>query len=195
MKTTAAPENGLSESGINARLNHKSFHELSEKTPFTKAKKIVRKVDKNEQGLYAMLGIEDYTSQTKVSVHPEFVVFAYHLYGVSRKLLMYIIFFEMNNDNGRFMLTTEMMQRFRRFSALFGEKDESDSAIMQARRNLVRKNTMIQVGEEEYMLNPLIAGGSNENKRRKMIDAYSAFLKNKGLDTAIDFYPRYSATH
>jgi hypothetical protein len=41
------------------------------------------------------------------------------------------------------------------------------------------------------MLNPLIAGGSNENKRRKLIDNYSMLLKKKGLDTSIDFYPRY----
>ena len=193
MKTTATPETGLSESGINARLHHKGFHDLLQRTLSNKVKKIVRKVDKSEQGLYVMLGIEDYTSQTKVSVHPEFTVFAYHLYGLSRRLFMYIIFFEMNNDNGRFILGADMMQRFRRFCALFGEIDESDKAIMRATTNLVRKNTMIKVGNEEYMLNPLIAGGANENKRRKMIEAYSGLLKDKGLDVAIDFYPRYVA--
>ena len=107
---------------------------------------------------------------------------------------MYVIFYELNNENGRFTINAEMMQRFRTFSALFGDKEETDKAILHATRSLVWKNTMIAVGDEEYMLNPLIAGGSNENKRRKLIDTYSALLKKKGLDTAIDFYPRYLPT-
>ena len=194
MKTSASAEPGLSESGINVRLNHKSFIELLAKTPYSRAKKIVRKVDRGGQGFYSMLGIEDFTVQSKVSIHPEFVVFAYHLYGLSRRLFMYIIFYELNNENGRFAINADMMQRFRRFCALFGEKEESDKAILHATRSLVRKNTMIAVGDEEYMLNPLIAGGANENKRRKLIDSYSALLKKKGLDTAMDFYPRYLPT-
>ena len=162
MKTTVVPETGLSESGIGARLNHKSFLELSAKAPHTSVKKIVRKVDKSSSGLYALLGVIDYTVQAKVSVHPEFMAFAYHLYGVSRKLFMYTVFYEVNNENGRFTLDAVMMQRFRQFSALFGEREENDKAIVQAIRSLIRKNTMIHVGDEEYMINPLIAGGTNE---------------------------------
>ena len=107
---------------------------------------------------------------------------------------MYLIFYEVNKDSGRFTVNDEMMRRFRRFCALFGEKEESDKAILHATRSLVRKNTMTAVEDDEYMLNPLVAGGANENKRRKLIDSYSALLKKKGLDTAMDFYPRYLPT-
>jgi len=194
MKTSASAEPGLPESGINVRLNHKSFIELVTRTPYSRAKKIVRKVDRDGQDFYSMLGIEDFTAQSKVSIHPEFVVFAYHLYGLSRRLFMHIVFYELNNENGRFAINAEMMQRFRKFCALFGEKEESDKAILHATRSLVRKNTMTAVEDDEYMLNPLVAGGANENKRRKLIDSYSALLKKKGLDTAMDFYPRYLPT-
>lgn len=46
----------------------------------------------------------------------------------------------------------------------------------------------------EYMVNPLIAGGSNENKRRKLIDVYCKLLASKGLDTSANYYPRYQLT-
>jgi hypothetical protein len=193
MKTATATGEGLSETGINARLNHKTFIDLSTKTPFVKAKRNLRTVDKGNQ-LFALLGIQDFTAQTKVSVHPEFVAFAFHLFGLSRRLLLYIIFYEMNNDNCRFSIDSTLMQRFSKFSALFGEQVDDAKEIQQAIRNLVRKNTMILVGDNHYMLNPLIAGGSNENKRRKLIDNYSMLLKNKGLDTSLDFYPRYVST-
>jgi hypothetical protein len=193
MKTATATGEGLSETGINARLNHKTFIDLSTKTPFVKAKRNLRTVDKGNQ-LFALLGIQDFTAQTKVSVHPEFVAFAFHLFGLSRRLLLYIIFYEMNNDNCRFSIDFTLMQRFSKFSALFGEQVDDEKEIQQAIRNLVRKNTMILVGDNHYMLNPLIAGGSNENKRRKLIDNYSMLLKNKGLDTSLDFYPRYVST-
>ena len=194
MKTTEVTATSLSENGINARLNHKTFLEFSAKTPYAKVRKNVRKVDKAGSSLYAMLGIEDFTAQNRVTIHPEFLAFTYQLYGVSRKLILYIIFYEMNNDNCCFIMDFEMIKRFRQFSALLGEMEESDKAIIQATRSLVRKNTMVLVGGKEYMLNPLIAGGANENRRRKMIDAYSFILKRKGMDIAIDFYPRYLAS-
>ena len=190
MKTAALSLDSLSETGINTRLSHKSFIDLSTKAPFVKAKRTVRTVDKGNQ-LYAMLGIEDYTAQAKISVHPEFVAFDFHLFGLTRKLFMYIVFYEMNNDNCRFSVDAPMMQRFMKFCALFGEQVEGEKAILQGIKNLLRKNTMILIDDKDYMLNPLIAGGSNENKRRKLIDNYSMLLKKKGLDTSIDFYPRY----
>jgi hypothetical protein len=194
MKTSNPVKTELTENGINNRLSHKNYVGLSEKTPFTKTKKIVRIVDKANVGLLSMLGIEDHTMQSKILVHPEFVAYAFHLYGLSRKLFLYIIFYELNNDNCRFIVDQAMMQRFRQFCLLFEEGDQTDKTIQQAVRSLIRKNTMIALDGQAYMLNPLIAGGANENKRRKLIDTYSKFLEKKGLDTSIHFYPRYQLT-
>ena len=191
MKTSKKLETELTESGINSRLNHKAFLEHSAKSPFTKAKKLVRSADKSNQGILLMLGLEDYTAQSKITLHPEFVAFAFHLYGLSRKLFIYILFHEVNNDTCAFAIDASMIQRFSEFCSLFGEDIESEHAIHQATRNLIRKNIMTALTEEEYMLNPLIAGGSNENKRRKLIDAYTQLLEKKGFDTSVDFYPRY----
>jgi hypothetical protein len=104
---------------------------------------------------------------------------------------MYIIFYEMNNDTCKFCVGSDMLQRFSKFCLLFGEEEHTDKTILQAVRSLVRKNTMIHLDGEEYMLNPLIAGGATENKRRKLIDNYCHLLQKKGLDTAVDFYPKY----
>ena len=194
MKTASQVETPLSESGINTRLNHKNFVGLSSKTQSTKTKRIVRNVDKSNLGILAMFGIEDYTAQSKISIHPEFVAYAFHLYGLSRKLFLYIIFFEVNNDSCRLVADKAMMQRFRQFCLLFEEAEESDKTIQQALRSLVRKNTMIALDGNEYILNPLIAGGSNENKRRKLIDIYCQLLAAKGLDTSVHYYPRYQLT-
>jgi hypothetical protein len=190
MKTAAARGEGLSENGINTRLTHKSFVDISTKAPSVNAKKIVRTVDKGNQ-LLAILGVDDYTAQTTVSVHPECVAFAFHLFGLSRKLFMYIIFYEVNNHHCRFTIDAAMMQRFSNFCLLFGEQFVGDKTILQGIRSLVRKNAMVLIKDNEYMLNPLIAGGTNENKRRKLIDSYSILLKKKGLDPVLDFYPRY----
>lgn len=194
MKTANPVETQVTENGINSRLSHKNFIELSAKNQRNKTKKIVRNVDKASTGFLTLLGIEDFTAQSEVSVHPEFVAYAFHLYGLSRKLFLYIVFFEVNNDNCKLVVDDAMKRRFCQFCSLFEEEQECDKTIQQAVRSLVRKNTMIALDGEEYMLNPLIAGGSNENKRRKLIDIYSSLLEKKGLDTSIHYYPRYQLT-
>ena len=194
MKTSKQMETELTESGISNRLSHRSFLQHLSANHRSTSKKIVRNVDKGNEGILSMLGIEDATAQSKISIHPEFVAYAFHLYGLSRKLFMYIVFYELNNDTCLFKINAPLMQSFREFCALFGEEEESETSILQALRSLVRKNTMIALDEETYMLNPLIAGGANENKRRKLIDHYSSLLNKKGLDTSTHFYPRYQVT-
>lgn len=194
LKTANPVETDLNESGIDTRLNHKNYIGHLAKTTSVKTKKIVRSVDKANLGILSLLGIEDFTVQSKVSIHPEFVAYAFHLYGLSRKLFLYIVFYEVNNDTCRFILDKAMMQRFREFCLLFEEGEESDKSIQQAIRSLIRKNTIIALNAEEFILNPLIAGGANENKRRKLIDVYSKLLERKGLDTSIHYYPRYQLT-
>lgn len=194
MKTSNRAAAELTENGIGSRLNHKAFLEHSARGSFTKSRKIIRNVDKANQGVLTLLGLDDYTAKSKILVHPEFVAYAFHLYGLSRKLFLYIIFYEVNNNNCRLTIDNKMMQRFREFCSLFGEAEESDKTILQAVRSLIRKNTMIALNGEEYMLHPLIAGGSNESKRRKLIDTYSTLLEKKGLDTSIHYYPRYQLT-
>lgn len=194
LKTANPVKADLNESGVNTRLNHKNYIGHLAKTSSVKTKKIVRNVDKANMSILSLFGIEDFTAQSKISIHPEFVAYAFHLYGLSRKLFLYIIFYEVNNDTCRCILDKAMMQRFREFCLLFEESEESDKSIQQAIRSLIRKNTMIALDAEEYMLNPLIAGGASENRRRKLIDVYSKLIERKGLDTSIHYYPRYQLT-
>lgn len=194
MKTINHSDKKLTESSVNSRISHRSFLEHAAKAPNTKSKKFIRSVDKTNQSVLGLLGLQDHTARTNVSIHPEFVAYAFHLYGLSRKLFLYIIFYELNNDTCRFVVNPAMMQRFLDFCALFGEEEQTNQAVSQALRSLVRKNTMIAADANEYMLNPLIAGGGNENRRRKLIEVYTRLLQSSGLDTSVHFYPRYQAT-
>jgi hypothetical protein len=194
MKTVNPVEKNLTENGINIRLSHKNYIGHLSKTPFTKTKKLVRNNDKANMGILSLFGIVDYTAQSKISIHPEFVAYAFHLYGLSRKLFLYIIFYEVNNNNCRFNPDKALMQRFREFCLLFEDDEAADKVIQQAIRSLIRKNTMIALDDGDYMLNPLIAGGSSESRRRKLIDIYSRLLEKKGFDTSIHYYPRYQLT-
>jgi hypothetical protein len=161
------------------------------KSSSIKTKKIVRNVDKNNNNFFALLGIEDCTAQSKISIHPEFVAFAFHLYGLSRKLFLFLIFFELDNSTCSFKINPEVIQRFHEFCSSFKEEEQKDISVAQAAATLVRKNVMIALDNEKYMLNPLIAGGNNEYKRRKLIGRYSKVLEEKGLDASLHFYPKY----
>jgi hypothetical protein len=183
-------ETELTENGINSRVSHKYFVEHVAKTSLDKPKKMVRHVDKSNYSMLAMLGIEDFTTRSKISVHPEFMAYAFHLYGLSRKLFLYLVFCEVNNDTCRFTIDDKMIERFRGFCLMFNE-EENTTTILQATRSLIRKNILLAISDTEYMLNPLIAGGANENKRRKLIDSYGELLQKKGLDTSVHFYPKY----
>ena len=160
MKTAAVQEQEVLETGINTRLYHKSFHDLSTKAPFVKSKKIVRRVDKGNQ-LLAMLGIEDYTSRTKVSrpatrslLPSLFISLAFQ-----ESCSCILVFYEMNNDNCKVTVDADLIQRFNNFCALFGETHEDEKPILHAIKSLVRKNSIIMIAGKDYMLNPLIAGG------------------------------------
>ena len=113
MKTSKQMETELTESGINNRLSHRSFLQHLSSGHGSTSRKVVRNVDKGNEGILSMLGIEDATAQSKISIHPEFVAYAFHLYGFSRKLFMHIVFNELNNDTCLFKMDTAMMQRFR----------------------------------------------------------------------------------
>jgi hypothetical protein len=191
MKTSKELDAASTESSITSRLDHKAFLTHITKRSYVKTKKIIRSVDRDNYNWLALLGVEDYTAQSKISIHAEFVAFAFHLYGLPRKLFLYIVFFELNNSTGTFTIDEEMMKRVRGFFSLFGQEDEVNVSLEQASRNLIRKNIMVAIEGNEFMLNPLIAGGSNERKRRKLIDSYCRILEKNGLDTSTHFYPKY----
>jgi hypothetical protein len=193
MKTFKESENFI-ESSINSRLDHKAFTTHAREICGVKTRKFVRSVDKNNQAVFGLLGLEDCIANSKVSIHPEFVAFMFHLYGLSKKLFLYLVFFELDNSTCTFKITDETMQRFRKFGSSFKEDSWSAPIILHAARTLVRKNVMIALDNENYMLNPLIAGGANENKRRKLINHYSELLEKKGLDTSLHYYPKYQVT-
>jgi len=192
MQTTKNPQVLSSENSVNCRLEHRSFLTQAGKSKRVKSKRFTRKIDKSQKQILSLLGMEDFTLRSPVVVHPEFVAYTFHLYGLSRILLTYVVFFELDNKSCRFSLDASLRQRFREFCGVFGEEAECDEkAILQSARVLIRKNCMLRISEEEYMLNPLIAGGTIELRRRKLINEYCDYLDKKGFSASADFYPRY----
>src|SRR5438874_2314639 len=126
------PNPHITERGISSRLNHKSFIEHARKTQRFKSAKITRAVDKANHQVLATLGLEDQPLQSMISIYPEFIAYTYNLYGFSRKLLMYIIFYELDKDTCRFLAGAQMMKRFHNFCFLFAEETEAEKNVLQA---------------------------------------------------------------
>jgi len=191
MKTNDLPQRQLSESGLRTRFLHNAFLDHARRTFRYKRKKMSRTTDAVEDGVLHLMKLEDNFLEPKVTLHPEFVAFAFHLEGVPRKLLLYIIFYELNVDTCRFHLNAQMIYRFHEFCALFGGKRHPDSVVTQAKKRLVKMNIMQSVAKGQYMVNPLIIGGASKYLRTELINKYSFHLIEKGRDTSSDFYPRY----
>lgn len=187
-KTITSP---LTESGIHSRLNHKSFLQFLLQTKRFKKRKLFRSVDKENQNTLFLLGIEGYTLEPSISLAPEFLAYSFHLSGISTKLLLYILFFEMDNHSFCFHIVPPLIQQFQKFCFLFEEKTFSDVAFTQALKNLERAHALLRLDKEVMMINPMIIGGLSRLKRKRLIKEYSLHLAEKGFDASTDFYPIY----
>jgi hypothetical protein len=146
---------------------------------------------KLSEGIRIPLYVQETVLGGKVSFYPEAAAFTFYLDGCPRILFNYLVFFELNVDIGRFKWNPQVMERFITHCSLF-KKEYRDTAIKQALRRLVKDNIVLNYKRGEYLINPLITGGSNEAGRRDLIKKYTAHLIKKGKDPDIDFYPLYS---
>lgn len=124
-------------------------------------------------------------------IRPEYVVFVHNLSGYPLRLLNYIIFFELDKLTGSFSTNPLMKERFKDFCQHNGDRP-SDETIRKAFRELSTHNAILSVSRNKYLLNPLIAGGSNMDVHRGLINEYCKTLIGKGRDPKSDLYPRHS---
>jgi hypothetical protein len=136
------------------------------------------------------------TTKEKISAngiifYPEFVEYTFHLDGVPRQLLLFLIFHQMNLNHNRFLYNQEVIADFRNYCRLAGGKQPSLETIHKALRKLVAGNMIQNIRKGQYMLNPLLAAGGGISKRKALIQDYSRLLVEKGKDPAAQFYPAF----
>lgn len=135
---------------------------------------------------------EEKVASTGVVLYPEFVEYIFHLEGVGKKLLMFIIFHQLNPQKNTFLFNTQVVATFNRYCmAVTGATYKEETAKQALRKELVARNIVINVEKGKYMLNPMVGGCNNFQLRRTLIAEYSNLLIQKGKDPFTDFYPKY----
>lgn len=128
--------------------------------------------------------------ENKVHLHPESVAFLFHIEGCPRKLLMYIIYFELDVSSCMFKFNAQTIQSFKSYCMLFGAGYET-SVIKKAIRELVAANTVCNDSRGKYMVNPLLIGGKTQDTRRELIHKYDSLNLRKKRDPVMQLYPVY----
>lgn len=131
--------------------------------------------------------------EPRVSLNPEFLAFTFTLEGCPRKLLNYVLFYEMEMRTGAFRFNSQVVDNFRSFCELFDESYQA-GVIKQAMQTLVEKNIALNIKRGHYIINPMLTGGKKLEDRKRLVNEYSNLLRNKGCDTVFDFFPKYKKT-
>ncbi|MBL7690605.1 MAG: hypothetical protein JNM41_03355 [Flavipsychrobacter sp.] len=129
--------------------------------------------------------------QKPISLHPEAAAFLFHIDGCARKLLTYIIFFEVDIESCLFAFNAKVIYNFNEYCNMFGSA-YSDKVIRKAIGQLSRRNVAISTARGTYMLNPLLYGGISPGTRKELITKYGSYLLKKKKDVAECSYPIYT---
>jgi hypothetical protein len=130
--------------------------------------------------------------EPRVTLNPEFLAFTFSLEGCPRKLLNYILFYEMDVRTGTFRFNAHVIDRFKDFCDLFGQCYQN-GVVKQGMQALVERNIAVNIQRGLYIINPLVAGGKKLDDRKRLVNEYSNLLREKGCDPVIDFFPRYKS--
>jgi hypothetical protein len=125
-----------------------------------------------------------------IKFHPEAISFLYHLEGVSKKLLLFIIGFLLDPENNEFLWNPTTKEQFIAYCNLFGDK-YTPTTIDSAIKTLGKSNCVISLRRTKYMLNPLIITDKATRSRNFILAKYNLQIFNKGLDQNANYYPKY----
>lgn len=143
-----------------------------------------------EDGFVSPTTVSENLLLGKVSLNPEAAAFLFSLEGCRKRLLLYILFFELDTSNLLFKVNSQVIQSFQEYCLLF-RVDYQKNIIMKALRELVEQNVITNISRGNYMLNPLVTGGTKTATQRQLIADYSKILIDKSKDAEKLFHPRY----
>jgi hypothetical protein len=135
---------------------------------------------------------EEQITSNGVVLYPEFLEYIFLVEGVAKKLLLFIIFHQLNPQKNTFLFNVQVVANFKRYCNAISNIAYKDETIKQAlRKELVDRNIVMNVTRGNYMLNPMVGGCNTMQLRRTLIAEYSNLLIQKGKDPIADFYPKY----
>lgn len=126
-----------------------------------------------------------------VSLHPEAAAFLFHMEGCPRKLLMYLMFFEVDLDTCLFRFNASVIKSFADYCMMFGPA-YADKVVKKAIGQLTRRNAILSTARGTYMVNPLLYGGKVPATRRELINKYGSLLIKKRKEVVKYCYPIYT---
>lgn len=136
--------------------------------------------------------VDEKVASNGVVLYPEFLEYVFRVEGVAKKLLMFIIFYQLNPQKNTFLFNVQVVGNFNRYCMAISGENYKDETVKQAvRKELVARNLMMNVSKGTYMLNPMVGGCNSFQLRRTLIAEYSRLLIAKGKDPIADFYPKY----
>jgi hypothetical protein len=144
----------------------------------------------DRDGIKVPIAKQELLLENKIYLHPESAAFLFHIEGCPRKLLMYIIYFELDVSFCIFKFNAQTIQSFKSYCNLFGGGYET-SVIKKAIRELVDRNLVCNVSRGKYMVNPLLIGGKTRDGRRELIYQYDDLGLRKKKDAVLQLYPVY----
>ena len=146
----------------------------------------------DEQDYVNVINIADGYIVPSLKLHPESAAFLFFIDGCAKNLLLYIIIHELNIISNKYRFNEHVKDNFSSYcKEIFGNA-YTDTTIMQAHRDLVKRRITLNVSRGQYFLNPLVAGGKSESDRRINIREYSKLLISKKMDTLNELYPIYN---
>ena len=141
-------------------------------------------------GINIPVEVEEKISKNGMVLYPEFLEYIFQVEGIAKKLLLYIIFYELSPQNNTFNFNPQIIAGFNSYCKATTGKTYSASTVRQAlRKQLVGRNLLLSGKRGEYILNPMVGGSSTYRIRRTLISDYSDLLLKKGKDPNQYFYP------
>ena len=137
--------------------------------------------------------MEEDISKAGVTFYPESLEYIFQVEGIAKKLLLFIVFHQLNPEKNTFLFNPQIIAAFNNYCLITtGKTYNADSVKQLLRKELVGRNIILNVNRGIYMLNPMIGGCTNFSVRKTLIDKYSDMLRKKHKNPFTDFYPKYS---
>jgi hypothetical protein len=145
--------------------------------------------EKNSGGIIIPIHDELRVLSPMVHIHPEAAAYTFGLEGCPRKLFWFILLYKLDIRTGEFPFNAQTTQQFQEYCSIFESSPYTAGVVKKARRTLVERNIIQSLKREHYMMNPLIAGGTNDDTRRILIAKYNGHLLDKGKSAPKYFLP------
>lgn len=173
-------------------LNDFTFNKNAQRT--FGAGKISRTIYiRDSGGIKIPEGMEEKISRTGVTFYPESLEYIFQVDGIAKKLLMFIVFHQLNPQKNTFLFNPQIIAAFNNYCMVTTGKTYKASTVQQLlRKGLVERNIIVNVSKGKYMLNPMIGGCTTFAVRRTLIAEYNDLLIRKRKNTFTGFYPKYS---